>query len=229
MNGFGALKYIFWERWKNHGKTSMFNGVIVVRMALTKHIPSYVTIGGHRSLCTYEGQPPTCRQCDQPSHAAGKCPTRKSTNPSPPSSASTKPQQQQKSPTDKTNDPPAVVACFNSKIEFPNLPKPVPHTNSASGCAPQMEKEQRIPDNNPLALSLVSSNKSQRASSPPANNPKLNQVKRQHSIQQQEDETKRTRTRHKRGSIRSSFNCSPNQSDVDIDSDSGRNGTESRC
>ena len=59
MAGFGALKYIFRKRWKNHWK-GKYKGVIVVRMALTKHIPSYVTIGGHRSLCTYEGQ--ACRR-----------------------------------------------------------------------------------------------------------------------------------------------------------------------
>ena len=46
-------------------------------MTLSKHIPSYVVIDGHRALTSYDGQPQTCYGCgltDQMYHA---CPKRR--------------------------------------------------------------------------------------------------------------------------------------------------------
>ncbi|KZS08465.1 Uncharacterized protein APZ42_027533 [Daphnia magna] len=48
---------------------------MIVRMTLTKNIPSYVNIGSYRSLVKYEGQQPTCRLCDDENHFSNNCPT----------------------------------------------------------------------------------------------------------------------------------------------------------
>ncbi|KAI9550784.1 hypothetical protein GHT06_007138 [Daphnia sinensis] len=48
---------------------------MIVRMTLTKNIPSYVNIGSYRAIVKYEGQRPTCRLCDDENHFSNNCPT----------------------------------------------------------------------------------------------------------------------------------------------------------
>ncbi len=48
---------------------------LICRMALEKHIPSYVTIGSYKAVVRYSGQIPTCRICDDREHIGKNCPT----------------------------------------------------------------------------------------------------------------------------------------------------------
>jgi hypothetical protein len=50
------------------------NGIRQALMSLTKHIPSHLTIEGHRVLISYEGQPTTCYGCGEIGHLYPNCP-----------------------------------------------------------------------------------------------------------------------------------------------------------
>jgi hypothetical protein len=56
---FGEIRNIQEEKWSNVYRYAVANGVRVAVIALTKHIPSYLTVAGHRVLVSYEGQPQT--------------------------------------------------------------------------------------------------------------------------------------------------------------------------
>ena len=49
------------------------NGVRQVTIRLTKHIPSQITVDGHRALLSYEGQPATCYGCGDIGHLYPTC------------------------------------------------------------------------------------------------------------------------------------------------------------
>jgi len=49
------------------------NGFRIVVMTLTKHIPSNITIAGHRTLVSYEGQLMTCYRCHETGHFHQAC------------------------------------------------------------------------------------------------------------------------------------------------------------
>jgi len=55
----------------------VFNGVRIVVIALSKHVPSHMTIAGHRVLVSYEGQPTTCYGCGETGHFYQVCPKRR--------------------------------------------------------------------------------------------------------------------------------------------------------
>ena len=57
---YGEIKEIQEERWSRAYRYQVANGIRVVLIALTKHIPSHMTIAGNRVLVSYEGQPTTC-------------------------------------------------------------------------------------------------------------------------------------------------------------------------
>jgi len=46
-------------------------------MTLTKHIPSQLTVDGHKALLSYEGQPATCYGCGDIGHVYLTCPKRR--------------------------------------------------------------------------------------------------------------------------------------------------------
>jgi hypothetical protein len=48
---------------------------LICRVALEKHIPSYVTIGSYKTVVRYSGQIPTCRIYDDREHIGKHCPT----------------------------------------------------------------------------------------------------------------------------------------------------------
>jgi hypothetical protein len=60
MSQFGTVQAIQEETWAKHYHYNVFNRVNIVTMTLTKPIPSYVVINGHRALASYDGQPKTC-------------------------------------------------------------------------------------------------------------------------------------------------------------------------
>jgi hypothetical protein len=86
MSHFGNVQAIQEETWAKHYRYKVSNGVKIVHMTLTKHIPSYVIIDGHRTLISYEGQPQTCYGSGESSHMYHACPKRrmaKATTPPP--------------------------------------------------------------------------------------------------------------------------------------------------
>jgi hypothetical protein len=62
LEKYGEVKEIREEKWTRTYRYQVSNGVKVVEMNL-KHVPSHMTIEGHRALISYGGQPDTCYGC----------------------------------------------------------------------------------------------------------------------------------------------------------------------
>lgn len=66
----GKMSY---EYWRINNKTStVSNGTRVVRMKVTKPIPSYIQVGEYTAVILYEGQQATCVVCNGP-HMVKDC------------------------------------------------------------------------------------------------------------------------------------------------------------
>ena len=74
MEKYGKVTQIYHEYWRTLFK-GVKNGVRIIKMIPNKPIPSYIIIGGYRTGCTYEGQIATCRHCNQPIHSGNSCAT----------------------------------------------------------------------------------------------------------------------------------------------------------
>jgi hypothetical protein len=70
------VKEIREEKWTLTYRYQVSNGVKVAEMNL-KHVPSHMTIEGHRILISYEGQPDTCYGCNNTGHYYQNCPHRR--------------------------------------------------------------------------------------------------------------------------------------------------------
>ena len=77
LQSYGKIVSINNDTWGPTFRYKVCNGVRSVRIMLTKHIPSYLVIGGYRALISYENQPITCAQCTQTGHMRNECPRRK--------------------------------------------------------------------------------------------------------------------------------------------------------
>ena len=64
------------DTWGPAFRYKVCNGVRTVRIMLTKHIPSYLVIGGYKALISYENQPITCAKCNEAGHIRSECPRR---------------------------------------------------------------------------------------------------------------------------------------------------------
>ena len=77
LREFGSVLDIRRERYRaSTDYFSCLTGVIVVRMSLLSAIPNYLQIGDYKTFVRYQGQPTTCRACNQPGHIGAHCPTR---------------------------------------------------------------------------------------------------------------------------------------------------------
>ena len=65
---YGEIKEMRPECWSKAYRYKVFNSVRILVIAITKHIPSRMTIEGHRVLVSYEGQPTTCYGCAEAGH-----------------------------------------------------------------------------------------------------------------------------------------------------------------
>ncbi|XP_045027946.1 uncharacterized protein LOC123471107 [Daphnia magna] len=78
LKEFGTIIDARWERYRVAEDDVLYPVLatwMIVRMTLTKNIPSYITIGSYRAMVKYEGQKPTCRLCDDETHFSYNCPT----------------------------------------------------------------------------------------------------------------------------------------------------------
>ena len=72
MAQYGEVLTVTNDVWKNFFP-GIPNGVRVLRMKLSKPVPSYVSIKGLLSLATHSGQISTCRRCGQKTHPKKTC------------------------------------------------------------------------------------------------------------------------------------------------------------
>ncbi|KZS04175.1 Uncharacterized protein APZ42_032925 [Daphnia magna] len=78
LKEFGTIIDARWECYRVAEDDVLYPVLVtwmIVRMTLTKNIPSYFTIGSYRAMVKYEGQKPTCRLCDDETHFSYNCPT----------------------------------------------------------------------------------------------------------------------------------------------------------
>lgn len=81
FNKFGKVLSVRWEKFQNltgDDEVDFFpvkSTWIIVRMTLETPIPSYVNLGEYHVTVRYNGQTPTCRECDKPGHMGRDCPT----------------------------------------------------------------------------------------------------------------------------------------------------------
>ena len=73
---YGEVQEVTHETWTNRYRYPVANGIRIINMKLTKHIPSNMMMAGHRVLITYEGQPITCFGCGAEDHFYIDCPNR---------------------------------------------------------------------------------------------------------------------------------------------------------
>lgn len=76
LTQYGEVQEVTHETWTNRYRYPVANGIRIVHMKLTKHIPSNMTMAGHRVLITYDGQPITCFGCGAEDHFYKDCPNR---------------------------------------------------------------------------------------------------------------------------------------------------------
>jgi hypothetical protein len=74
---YGEVRDIHEEQWTRAYRYKVSNGILIADMHLKQHLPSHLTIAGHRVLVSYEGQPATCYGCNDTRHLYPDCPRRK--------------------------------------------------------------------------------------------------------------------------------------------------------
>jgi len=77
LTPFGQIHSITDENWSSRYRFQVTNGIRIIHMTLTRHLPSNLHIAGYRAFVSYEGQPPTCFECGATEHIFQSCPKRK--------------------------------------------------------------------------------------------------------------------------------------------------------
>ena len=67
LSQYGDIKAIQEESWSKAYRYVVVNDIRIVTITLMKHIPSHMTIAGHKVLTSYEGKP-TCYDCGEMGH-----------------------------------------------------------------------------------------------------------------------------------------------------------------
>lgn len=75
MSTYGDVKTITEDRWSKDYRCPVCNGVRIVEIGLTKHIPSRLSVVGNRVLILFEGQPITCYESNETGHQLQDFPT----------------------------------------------------------------------------------------------------------------------------------------------------------
>ena len=74
---YGEVKAVLAETWARFYQYKVANGVRIAVTTLAKHVPSNITIAGHRALVSYEGQPMTFYRYHETGHFQQACPMRR--------------------------------------------------------------------------------------------------------------------------------------------------------
>jgi hypothetical protein len=77
---YGEVKEISEETWSRVYRYQVSNDIRIAVVALTRHIPTHMTMAGHRALISYEGQPLKCYGCNEIGHQYQACPQRRRAN-----------------------------------------------------------------------------------------------------------------------------------------------------
>jgi hypothetical protein len=77
LERYGQVKGIHADTWSQGYHYPVDNGIREAMVTLVAHIPSHLMVAGHRSLVSYESQPPTCYGCNNTSHVYIEYPKRK--------------------------------------------------------------------------------------------------------------------------------------------------------
>ena len=77
LNTYGEVLEIWKGVWAKAYRYPIPKGILIAVTSLKTHIPSHVTIAGHRVLISYEEQTPTCYGCNSTDHQYQVCPHRK--------------------------------------------------------------------------------------------------------------------------------------------------------
>jgi len=80
MTKYGEVKDVQAETWACFYRYKVANDVRIAVMTPVKHIPSNITLAGHRALVSYEGQPMTCYRCHETGDFQQACPMRQRTS-----------------------------------------------------------------------------------------------------------------------------------------------------
>jgi predicted AlkP superfamily pyrophosphatase or phosphodiesterase len=83
LSKYGTIQHIMDETWSHTYRYCVGNGIRIVTMDLTTHVPSHLRIEGYRALISYNGQPVTCYICNATDHMAQDCHKRKPKQPTP--------------------------------------------------------------------------------------------------------------------------------------------------
>ncbi len=70
LGEYGRVKFVRRGRIPD---TEVENGITTVCIELKRHIPSFLQVGAYTVMLRYNGQPRTCRKCDQVGHLATAC------------------------------------------------------------------------------------------------------------------------------------------------------------
>ncbi|KAH7968953.1 hypothetical protein HPB52_013096 [Rhipicephalus sanguineus] len=68
---YGKVKSVSFATVAN--RQNKLNGVRVVRIEMSRPVPNFSTIAGHRVMCEYRGMRRVCARCSEPGHMASAC------------------------------------------------------------------------------------------------------------------------------------------------------------
>jgi hypothetical protein len=74
---YGEVLELRQETWSSIYRYKVPNGIRTALTTLKKHVPSRMSIGGHRATISYGGQTPTCFGCNGVDHQYQQCPIHK--------------------------------------------------------------------------------------------------------------------------------------------------------
>lgn len=73
LSKYGKVINIADDYWSGSYAYKVKNGIRIVKIELTKHVPSYIIIENTKALTLYEGQPKTCSNCHSADHFRADC------------------------------------------------------------------------------------------------------------------------------------------------------------
>ena len=126
----GDMEYEFWRR--NNKRLNVSNGTRVVKMTVTKNIPSFLNIEGCAAVVTYPSQQRTCAWCNGP-HLVKDCQKKKEKREKTWASIARGPQSPPPTPLITPSVADLLSTNINSGVGSSRPPSPSPSLGSGSG------------------------------------------------------------------------------------------------